>query len=125
MVFPAWQFEALYQKYVSTHREKAYFADALLPAPSIVRVRRVQGRLAQRIALVRQVEALRLYAAEHKGAFPEKLSDVSVPLPDDPFTGKPFSYELRTGTAHLRGTPPEAEAKNPEYRIHYEITLRD
>ena len=49
-----------------------------------------------------------MHAAEHGGVFPAKLSDVSVPLPDDPFTGKPFLYETSGKTAHLRGTPPEA-----------------
>ena len=38
-------------------------------------VRRAQGRLDQRIALLRHVEALRLYAAEHDGTLPAKLSD--------------------------------------------------
>ena len=83
-----------------------------------------QARLDQRIALLRHVEALRLYAAEHDGALPAKLSDVAVPLPDDPFTGKPFRYEVTGNTAHLRGTPPSAEAKNPSFNLHYEVTLQ-
>ena len=45
-----------------------------------------------------------MYAAEHSGAFPAKLSDVAVPLPEDPFTGKPFLYEVSGKTAHLRGS---------------------
>ena len=69
-------------------------------------VRRAQARLDQRIALLRHVEALRLYAAEHDGTLPANLSDISVPLPDDPFTGKPFRYEVDGDTAHLRGSPP-------------------
>ena len=59
------------------------------------------------------VEALRLYAAAHEGALPAKLTDVSVPLPVDPFTGQPFRYELIDGTAHLRGSPPKGEEKRP------------
>jgi hypothetical protein len=47
-----------------------------------------------------------------------------VPLPADPFTGQPFRYEITGKTAHLRGTPPSAEAKNPSYNLHYEVTVR-
>ncbi len=85
----------------------------------------IQAKLEPRIALLVCVEALRLYAAEHTGAFPGKLSDLSVPVPADPFTGKPFGYEANGKRAHLRGTPPASEAKSAEFRIHYEITLRE
>jgi hypothetical protein len=98
-------------------------ADALIAAIPIVR--RLQGRLKQRIDLLRHVEALRMYAAEHGGKFPAKLALLSVPLPDDPFTGKPFPYESSGKTAHLHGTPPAAEKDVKEYRIHYEITLKN
>lgn len=52
------------------------------------------------------------------------LSEVSVPLPDDPSTGKPFRYELAGDPAHLRGQPPVGEEKNPEYNVHSEVTRR-
>ena len=87
-------------------------------------MRRAQGRLDQRIALLRHVEALRLYAAERNGTLPLKLSEVPVPLPDDPFTGKPFRYEVNGNTAHLRGTPPAGMEKEPAYNVHYEVTLQ-
>jgi hypothetical protein len=122
MRLSAWQVEALIEK-VKPYKEPAFFADALLPGQ--YNVRRAQGRLEQRIALLRHVEAIRLYAAEHNGAFPAKLADCTVPVPDDPFTGKPFGYELSGKTAHVRGTPPKAEANNAFYRLHYELTLRD
>ena len=85
---------------------------------------RRKARMDQRIALLRHVEALRLYAAEHDGTLPAKLSDVPVPLPVDPFTGKPFRYEVTGNTAHLRGTPPAGEEKEPQFNIHYEVTLQ-
>jgi hypothetical protein len=86
------------------------FADLL---PDVLKTRQAQGRLEQRIALLRHVEALRLYAAAHDGKLPLKLSDCSVPLPDDPFTGKPFRYHLDGTTAHLR-----AEG------AHYQVTIK-
>ncbi len=120
--FPAWQFEALAAA-AKPYTERALFGDVLVEGQHAVR--RGQARLEQRIALLVCVEALRLHAAEHSGAFPAKLSDIAVPVPVDPFTGKPFCYETSGRKAHVRGTPPALEAKNAEYRIHYEITLRE
>ena len=87
---PAWQSDALAAQ-IKLARSPALFADVLIPG--VYEVRPAQVRLDQRIALLRHVEALRLYAAEHNGSLPAKLSDFSVPVPDDPFTGKPFRYE--------------------------------
>jgi hypothetical protein len=123
MVFPPWQFEALAEKAGALKREPALVADAFLPAQASVQ--QAQGRISQRIALLRHVEAVRMYAAEHNGALPAKLSEISVPLPDDPFTGKPFRYELVGSTAHIRGTPPKSAQDNRFLRVHYEITLRN
>jgi hypothetical protein len=121
-MFPAWQFEALAAA-ARPYKEPSLFADAILSGQD--RVRRIQAKLEQRIALLVCVEALRLYAAEHGGVFPAKLLDISVPVPADPFTNKPFGYETSGKKAHVRGTPPQSEAKSAEFRIHYEITLRE
>ena len=120
MNLPTWQVEAMLRRAKPVKTPTLF--DTLLIAPH--KVRRAQGRLEQRIALLRHVEALRLYAAEHDGKLPDKLSDIDVPLPDDPVTGKPFAYKVEEGTAHLRGSPPRGEEKNPAYNVHYEITLR-
>jgi hypothetical protein len=102
-------------------KERGLFIDFL---SAVNRVRRAQGRLEQRIALLRHVEALRLYAAAHEGKLPAKLADVGVPLPLDPFTGKPFRYEVKDDIAHVRGSPPKGDEKSAVYNIHYEITIR-
>ncbi|HEY7423463.1 MAG TPA: hypothetical protein VH682_04405 [Gemmataceae bacterium] len=120
MNLPTWQVETLVRQ-AKPAKEPSLFDNVL---PALRKVRRAQGRLEQRIALLRHVEALRLYAAGHDGKLPEKLSDIDVPLPVDPFTGKPFLYKVEEETAHLRGTPPRGEEKNPGYNIHYEITIR-
>jgi hypothetical protein len=116
---PAWQIEAMAAK-LKPAKEGTLFGSF---DPAIHRVRRAQTRLEQRIALLRHVEALRLYAAEHGGQLPQKLADISVPLPDDPVTGKPFPYTLEGGTAHVRGTPPGQE-QSPFLKIHYAVTIR-
>jgi hypothetical protein len=120
MNLATWQTEELSEKLVPS-KEKSLF-DFLLPA--LPKVRRAQGRLEQRIALLRHVEAIRLFAAEHEGKLPEKLSDISVPLPVDPFTGKPFRYELKGTTARVRGTPPKGMETEPGFNVCYEITIR-
>ena len=92
--------------------------------PSLYRIRRAQARLDQRLAMLRHVEALRLYAAGHDGKLPARLADVGVPLPPDPFTGKPFRYELDGETAHVRGTPPKGDEQNAAFNVHYEVAVR-
>jgi hypothetical protein len=119
---PYWQVEALAPKTKVT-KPPAIFADALLPF--LGNVRHSQGRVDQRIALLRHVEGLRLYAALHNNSFPTKLADITVPLPVDPFTGKSFRYELVGKTAHLHGTPPSGMEKVPAYNIHYEVNLQN
>jgi hypothetical protein len=97
------------------------FADLL---PHVIPARRAQARLEQRVALLRHVEALRLYAAGHGGQPPAALADVPVPLPTDPFTGQPFTYRVDGPTAHLRGSPPPGEEQNPAHNVRYELTVQ-
>ncbi len=80
------------------------------------KIKNAQTRLDQRIALLRCVEALRMYAAEHDGKLPAKLDDIRLPLPVDPATGKPFTYKLDGKTAHLQGEPLVV-------RVRYEVTI--
>lgn len=123
MALPTWEFAARAVRPMQGRKmaEPSLF-DLFLPA--IYKVRLAQGRLEQRVALLRTVEALRMYAADHGGAWPAKLDDVSVPVPADPFTGKPFRYAADGATAHVRGTPPPGEETNAVYNLHYELTLR-
>jgi hypothetical protein len=87
------------------------------------KVKMAQARLDQRLGLLRCVEALRLYAAEHDGKLPAKLDDIKLPLPVDAVTGKPFVYELKGDTAIVRGTPPPGMEKIAAYNVRYEVTI--
>jgi hypothetical protein len=120
---PAWQAQALGigQPYKKA-KQAGLFADLLVPG--LNKVHQAQGRLDQRIALLRHVEALRLYAADHDGRLPAALSEISVPLPVDPFTGQPFRYEVHGATAHLRGTPPPGRETEAPFNVHYEVTIQ-
>jgi hypothetical protein len=121
MKLPSYQLEALYGR-IKTKPADASLFGFLVPA--MIKVRRAQSRLEQRIGMLRHLEAIRAYAASHEGKLPAKLSECSVPLPDDPITGKPYRYEVEANTFHLRNTPPPGEAKNPGYNIHYQVTIQ-
>lgn len=119
LALPPWQIDRL----GGAERERGdggLFADLL---PSVIPARRAQGRLEQRIALLRHVEALRLHAADHDGKLPEKLSDVAVPLPNDPFTGKPFDYESEAATVHLSSRSPRQDEPSAACKVRYKVTF--
>lgn len=76
-----------------------------------------QMRLDRRVAALRVVEAIRLYAASHDGKLPEELNQVTeVPVPEDPATGKPFEYR-RDGAAAVLTMPDLGLRPIPPYRI--------
>jgi hypothetical protein len=83
---------------------------------AVAKVKQAQARLDQRIALLRCVEALRLYAADHDGKLPAKLEDIDLPLPADPATGKPVFYKVEGDTAHLEGA-------RLILQVRYEVTF--
>jgi hypothetical protein len=116
MTLPYWQANPLLdaQKHPKGERDNMLLPDLFA---SFAKVKFAQARLDQRIALLRCVEALRIYAAEHDGKLPAKLEDIDLPLPVDPATGKSFSYKLEGDTAHLDG------ARLMIYQVRYEVTM--
>jgi hypothetical protein len=107
VALPAWQIPE------SADRDEGVFSDF---APSVIALRRAQGRLEQRVALLRHVEALRMYAAAHNGQLPATLSELAVPLPDDPLTGRPFAYQREAASALLRPGGPTSQ-NNRDYAV--------
>jgi hypothetical protein len=95
------------------------WAELLLPAvQSVGWTHAKQERMGD---VLRLVEALRLYAAEHDGKLPQSLADVQsrTPLPLDGITGEPFQYVVAGDTATL--TLPPNRAGSPT--VVYEITI--
>jgi hypothetical protein len=91
--------------------------------PHYRKVDLAQLRVERKVAALRAVEALRIYAAAHGGALPESLADVTAaPVPDNPGTGKPFEYQRDGATAtlisRLPGEPAEREG------LRYRVTIR-
>jgi hypothetical protein len=67
------------------------FATMLLPA--VGKCKQAETRADWYVAQLRVLEALRLYADAH-GRLPERLAEISgVPIPANPYDGKPFTYQ--------------------------------
>jgi hypothetical protein len=114
LALPYWQARAVSDSIPPIPREQE--TPFTLLRAQFVKVKAAQAQLDQRIALLRCVEALRMYAAEHDGRLPEKLDDIRLPLPIDPATGKPFTYKVDGKTVHLHGDPLRVQ-------LHYELTI--
>jgi len=103
-------------------REVIPVAGVLLPAVSAFNT--AVARNDRSIAVLRIIEALRLYGAGHDGRLPEKLADITeVPIPLDPVTGEEFIYKKTGDVAILDahtppGTTPERFAWKP-YEIRF------
>jgi hypothetical protein len=122
MSLPFWQAEPILAVHKQRERDKTS-PFRWLDEGGYERVKMAQARLDQRIDLLRCVEALRLYAADHSGKLPATLADIKLPLPPDAVTGKPFIYQLKEGTATVRGTPPPSMQNNAAYNVRYEVTI--
>lgn len=95
----------------------------LMLLPALSRVSFLQARLDRDIALLRTIEALRWYAAEHEDKFPPSLDAVRmVPIPRDPMTGRPFLYQRRDAK-HARLEAPDIEMERKPRPV-YELTIQ-
>ena len=72
--------------------------------PAIKAVRSAQERMQQGIAMRQTVEAIRDFAATNDNQLPKTLEQLNLPAPNDPFTGKPFQYEVNGDRAVLTGS---------------------
>ena len=60
---------------------------------------------------------MRIHAATHDGHLPDQLANITVPIPEDPTTGQPFTYHV---------TDDKAILQSPTFRgftANYEITM--
>jgi len=115
-----WQIEKLTDGQQPQGTGLGLFADLI---PHVRGARAAQARLDQRVAILRHVEALRMHAAHH-GKLPSALEEVDVPLPVDPFTGKPFSFALDGKMARLCAAAARGMEKPSPAGACYEITIK-
>jgi hypothetical protein len=100
---------------------KANLFSVLLPALS--RIAFLEARLDRHVALLRTIEAIRLFAADHSGQLPDALADITqVPIPTDPVTGQTFLYKRKDAqSARLEAPVSPAESKK---RPVYDLAVR-
>jgi hypothetical protein len=106
--------------HLSTKGIKANLFCTLLPALS--RITFLQARLDRNIALLRTVEAIRMFAAGHSGQLPGSLAEITaVPIPADPMTGKDFIYRrIDARNARLEApVAPEESKRRPVYELTF------
>jgi hypothetical protein len=97
-----------------------FLATLLLPA--VTKVFEASYRTDRKLAGLRCVEAIRLYAAAHDGKLPANLKDIDeVPVPLDPMTGNPFEYALTPGGATLTALSPPGQSY---LAWRFEITMK-
>ncbi|WP_164101984.1 hypothetical protein [Candidatus Laterigemmans baculatus] len=82
----------------------------------IVSVLQAVARMQQQIALMQTIEAIRMAGAVNGGKLPQRLEDLPLPAPVDPFTGRPFDYQHLGSHAVLSG------AAHPH--LQYRFVLR-
>ncbi len=75
----------------------------MLLLPAAFAAQTAEARSTQLIALLKTVEATRMYAANNDGKLPPSLDALSVPAPIEPVTGKPIDYQLLGDRAVLNG----------------------
>jgi hypothetical protein len=103
------------------HQLSANVFLAVLPALS--RAYFLNARLERDVAILRCVEAVRMYAADHDGKLPSSLGKITkVPVPLDPLSGEEFKYTLQGDTAVLEGPAPGETS--PKDGVRYELSVR-
>jgi hypothetical protein len=121
---PYWQLRPLLKE-VEERIEKARAdkAEGLFTPllPDLSRAAATVAGTERRLAMLRVVEAIRMYAAGHKGRLPETLDTLEVPVPLDNTTGKAFDYGVHGDTATLRSTAEPTGGINEV--IAYELRI--
>lgn len=124
---PYWQVHGFMQqaeRSLDEHMDRSVSPNPFLHLlPALSRAYFVVSGTSRRIAALRCVEAIRLYAAANAGRLPERLEDITcVPIPIDPITGKAFVYTRRGDIGIIDAAAPEDMPARRGFR--YEITIK-
>lgn len=112
----------LFDKLMRGRGLKANLFSTLVPA--LHRVSFIHARLDRQIAMLRTIEAIRMFAADHSGSLPGSLAEIDfVPIPVDPVTGENFLYR-RTNAFNARLEAPVSPAELRKRRPVYELTVK-
>jgi len=103
-------------------REVIPIARALLPIGYLYQAIQSQVRLEAKLAGLRTLEAIRMFAVRHGPTLPNALDEIKVvPVPRSPYTGKPFPYRVQGKKAVL--DIPLSETFPGELGTQYHITI--
>jgi len=112
-----------YQDVAAAARQNEIIPLFSVLAPATGSIASASARNERSFAMLRTIEALRMYAAAHDGRGPKRLEDITeVPVPSDPLTGKPLIYRADGDTAVLEAPLPTGMAQQ-HYGMRYEITF--
>lgn len=111
-------FDAWGDKYRQLQKEGKGLPLVALLLPGLDQACGVRTRLQRRIEQLRIIEALRAYAAAHDGKLPNSLSDLSLPISENPADGKPFAYAHKNNEATLRTND------GTRFQVQYRIRIR-
>lgn len=101
--------------------QKGVWLTALMP--SLSRAYILTTRPDLEIAVLQCIESVRMYAADHDGKLPAKLSDIiKAPTPINPMTGKQFIYKPTGNTFILDAL--DLSINEPAKIIRYEVTVK-
>jgi hypothetical protein len=130
---PPWELYRKLQQRFGNAKNGIALAEPDDPAIDVARhflVRFQRATIAQigvdrRIAALRCVEAIRLYASANDGKLPPNLAAIKgMKLPVDPLTGTPFEYTVTDKTAVLKGNVLVEDKNERAEPLAYEITIR-
>jgi hypothetical protein len=123
---PYWQAAGyMHRTEDETKREKGTTNNPLLNTlPAMAHARYALARVDREIAMLRTIEALRDYAARHDGRPPQSLDQITdVPLPIDPFTGRPFGYKVDGQKVVIDAPVPPDQQRERRRGWRYELTF--
>jgi hypothetical protein len=125
----AWRGLESAQAEVERARSRGEGAALLEMIPDIAELTRLASEVERRYAMLRTIEAIRLWMGENPGNEVTSLATISgTPLPLDPVTGETFAYGVQRGEGVLRGPAPGGSAamksEEMEYRVRFKPATR-
>jgi hypothetical protein len=119
---PYWQAEPQMHKTDERLRQATLSNRQIIPlwpmfAPAVHSICASIARGQREIDVLKTIEALRMYLAEHDGQLPTDLDQLPVPAPMDPVTGKPFEYRFQDGVAEITGPPMPGQVLHVKIQV--------
>ena len=104
------RFEPINKQYIEDGKKYGWFTNLHGTFhPAIESILDAKTQTQQQVAASQVIEAIRMAGASNGGKLIDSLDQAPVPVPNDPFTGKPFSYQVDGDIATLSSQYPTAK----------------